>query len=296
MKKRKLNEFYLKQSLVNIVTMSDNSDYYSDSNSESDKSDDELETKPLKKQVLFKPVNNISAYEEDSDIEEENENEETSDNEIEQIGGVDDIDYGSDQDAKIDVESDDEVEDDNEDEVSDDDIELDEDGEPIDKTPVKKTSKKNTKQKKAQNTQIIVDDEEDDEEDEYDQNYLQKFDSEITKNYINEFHPECFIQNYDEISKLTLVVRDSNNIIIDPLHKTIPFLTKYEKARILGQRAKQIETGAKPLVKVPENVIDSYVIAELELKEKKIPFIIRRPLSNGGFEYWNLRDLENIGF
>ena len=60
--------------------------------------------------------------------------------------------------------------------------------------------------------------------------------------------------------------------------------------------AKQIETGSKPLVKVPENIVDSYIIAELELKEKKIPFIIRRPIPSGGCEYWYLRDLENIGF
>ena len=97
-------------------------------------------------------------------------------------------------------------------------------------------------------------------------------------------------------SKLTIVVRDSSNIIIDPLHKTIPFLTKYERARILGQRAKQIETGARPFVNVPENVIDSYVIAELELQQKRIPFIIRRPIPGGACEYWNLKDLEFISF
>ena len=95
---------------------------------------------------------------------------------------------------------------------------------------------------------------------------------------------------------MTRVVRDNNNIIIDPLHKTIPFLTKYEKARIIGQRAKQIESGAKPFIKVPESVIDSYIIAELELQQKIIPFIIRRPLPGGGSEYWNLKDLEIISF
>ena len=102
--------------------------------------------------------------------------------------------------------------------------------------------------------------------------------------------------NYDEIKSLSKVTRDEFNIIIDPLHKTIPFLTKYEKTRILGQRSKQIECGAKPLVKVPENIIDSYVIAELELEQKVIPFIIRRPIPSGGSEYWNLKDLEIISF
>jgi DNA-directed RNA polymerase I, II, and III subunit RPABC2 len=73
-------------------------------------------------------------------------------------------------------------------------------------------------------------------------------------------------------------------------------LTKYEKTRVLGQRAKQIEYGAIPFVKVPENIIEPHIIAELELQEKKIPFIIRRPLPNGSFEYWNLKDLEILSY
>jgi DNA-directed RNA polymerase I, II, and III subunit RPABC2 len=83
---------------------------------------------------------------------------------------------------------------------------------------------------------------------------------------------------------------------MDDLHKTIPFLTKYEKARVLGQRAKQINSGSKPFIKVPDNVIDGYVIGELELQQKKIPFIIRRPIPGGGSEYWKLSDLEIITF
>ena len=139
------------------------------------------------------------------------------------------------------------------------------------------------------------DDDEDEDEDE-DENYLQKFNSDINKTYINEFHPECIIHNFDEVAALSHVVKDKNGIIIDDLHKTIPFLTKYERARILGQRAKQIECGSRPFVKVPENIVDSYIIADLELKEKKIPFIIRRPIPGGGCEYWNLKDLEIVHF
>jgi DNA-directed RNA polymerase I, II, and III subunit RPABC2 len=136
----------------------------------------------------------------------------------------------------------------------------------------------------------------DDDDDNDDETYLQRFNSEINKNYIMNYHPECLNHNYDEISALSKVTRDEFNIIIDPLHKTVPYLTKYERARILGQRAKQIECGSKPFVKVPENIIESHIIAELELQEKKIPFIIRRPLPNGGSEYWNLKDLEIISF
>ena len=47
---------------------------------------------------------------------------------------------------------------------------------------------------------------------------------------------------------------------------------------------------------MPETVIDSYIIAQLELSQKKIPFIIKRPISNGSFEYWNIKDLEIIDF
>jgi len=156
------------------------------------------------------------------------------------------------------------------------------------------TVSKNLKSKKLQ--PVIMQDDYDDDDDDYEENYLHKFDKELIKNYVNEFHPECLNHNYEEIEKLSLIIRNSDGIIVDPLHKTIPYLTKYEKARILGQRAKQIETGAKPLVKVPENIVDSYIIAELELKEKKIPFIIRRPIPGGACEYWHLKDLENIGF
>ena len=136
----------------------------------------------------------------------------------------------------------------------------------------------------------------DDDEDEDGEMYLKKFDREVNENYIVNNHPECMMQNYDEILAMTTVVRDDNNIIIDDLHKTNPFLTKYERARILGQRAKQIETGATPFVKVPENIIDGYLIAEMELQQSRIPFIIRRPLPNGGSEYWKISDLENIAF
>jgi DNA-directed RNA polymerase I, II, and III subunit RPABC2 len=142
----------------------------------------------------------------------------------------------------------------------------------------------------------VLDDDEIDDDDDDDENYLQKFDNEISKNYISEQHPECAIHNYDEIAKLSIIVRDNDGIIVDPLHQTLPFMTKYEKARVLGQRTKQIECGANPLIKVPEGIIDAHIIAELELQQQKIPFIIRRPLPGGGSEYWNLKDLENILF
>lgn len=130
--------------------------------------------------------------------------------------------------------------------------------------------------------------------DDDDESKLKKFDKELREDYLVNFHPESLIQNYDEIYNLARVVKDANGVIVDSLHKTLPMLTKYEKTRILGQRAKQINDGATPFVKVPEGVIDGYLIAIRELEEKKIPFIIRRPLPNRGSEYWMVEDLEIV--
>jgi DNA-directed RNA polymerase subunit K/omega len=137
-------------------------------------------------------------------------------------------------------------------------------------------------------------DDENMDDDDDDESKLKKFDKDLREDYLVNFHPESLIQNYDEIYNLARVVRDANGIIVDSLHRTLPMLTKYEKTRILGQRAKQINDGATPFVKIPENVIDGYLIAIKELEQKKIPFIIRRPLPNRGSEYWMVEDLEIV--
>ena len=134
--------------------------------------------------------------------------------------------------------------------------------------------------------------ESDDENENMYEDYLRKFDESTRTNIISEFHPELQSHNNDEIENMCVIVRDGNGIPIDPLHKTLPILTRYEKARALGERAKQINSGAKPFVKVDETIIDGYLIALKELEEKKLPFIIKRPLPNGGCEYWKLSDLE----
>ena len=123
---------------------------------------------------------------------------------------------------------------------------------------------------------------------------LQKFENDLNNNYVKKHHPECLYLNNNEIEVLAEITRDENGFIIDNNHKTLPILTKYERTKILGVRSKQINNGDKPYVNVPEKVIDGFTIAELELKQKKSPFIIRRPLGNGISEYWKLSDLEEI--
>ena len=72
---------------------------------------------------------------------------------------------------------------------------------------------------------------------------------------------------------------------------TTPFLTKYEKARIIGARALQISKNA-PIFVNAENETDPILIAEKELREHKIPFIIRRFLPDGSYEDWAVKDLK----
>ena len=132
----------------------------------------------------------------------------------------------------------------------------------------------------------------DEDTDDEDEENLQKFDKEVREEFLVNFHPESVNHNYDEIYALSRVMRNKENIIIDDLHRTLPILSKYEKTRVLGQRAKQINTGSKSFIAIDENIIDGYLIAQEELHQKKIPFIIRRPLPSGGSEYWHLYDLE----
>ncbi len=146
----------------------------------------------------------------------------------------------------------------------------------------------------SQDVKINMSDDENDDDDDsdYDDEYYQKFDNELKQNYMLRHHSNLLQNNYDEIETLSkLIAVDS---VEDKLHKTVPILTKYEKTRVLGLRSKQLEEGSLPLIEVNQSIIDPYLIASMELEEKKIPFIIRRPLPNGASEYWKLKDLELV--
>ena len=73
-------------------------------------------------------------------------------------------------------------------------------------------------------------------------------------------------------------------------NKTNPRITKYEMALLIGKRATQIECGATPNIKISpgQSVIS---IAEEELRQRKIPLIIKRPIGNT-FEYWKPAHME----
>ncbi|XP_068655939.1 DNA-directed RNA polymerases II, IV and V subunit 6A-like isoform X2 [Aristolochia californica] len=72
--------------------------------------------------------------------------------------------------------------------------------------------------------------------------------------------------------------------------KTSKYMTKYEHARILGTRALQISMNT-PVVVEQEGEADPLEIAMKEVRERKIPFTIRRYLPDGSYEDWGVDEL-----
>jgi DNA-directed RNA polymerase subunit K/omega len=227
----------------------------------------------------------LGGVEEDIILEDEDENEEEEDPDQEE---------DQDQDQEEDQEEDPEEEDDDdgEDNVEEDDDEAD----AYDAADVKKEKKKNNKKREEEEEEESslqnYESEEDTDDEDDDDTMLQKFNDNLNTKFLEDIHVETKSVNYDEMIALSRVVRDKNGKIIDPLHKTLPFLTKYEKARIIGARAEQLDRGGEAFISLDENIINGRTIALMEFEAKKIPFIIARPLPNGSIEYWNLRDLE----
>ncbi len=127
-------------------------------------------------------------------------------------------------------------------------------------------------------------DEDDDDYDNIDETELKK---EIGVDNGDEDLFDCF---YD------IEQNEANNIQNNDVPKedriTMPYLTKYERVRVLGTRAKQISLGAKILVNNVDLTTKSHIeIATIELELGVIPFKIRRPLPNGQVEEWKISEL-----
>lgn len=105
-------------------------------------------------------------------------------------------------------------------------------------------------------------------------------------------HPECNLDYVEQVlPKLDLQYIPVGGDKLDTNHRTYPFLTTFERTKIIGLRSNQLSKGAVPLINVPKHITDVRDIARLELEQKRLPFIVKRPLPNGTFEYWRLTDL-----
>jgi DNA-directed RNA polymerase I, II, and III subunit RPABC2 len=115
-------------------------------------------------------------------------------------------------------------------------------------------------------------------------------------NELLRFHPEARIDTIETVSldiQLTNIPPSFQNADgqADPKHRSLPFLTQFEKTKILGFRTNQLSQGARAFIAVPTHVTDLKVIAKMELEARRLPFIIKRPMPDGTFEKWRLSDL-----
>jgi DNA-directed RNA polymerase I, II, and III subunit RPABC2 len=131
---------------------------------------------------------------------------------------------------------------------------------------------------------------------EIDEEQIEEGEREIAKEsralqFLNLHHPECLLDYREEvIQKLPVSIfpPDGNS---DRKHKSVPYLTIFEKTKILGFRANQLAQGGMPFVNVPAHVTDVLEIANMELEQKRLPYILKRPMPDGTFEYIRLNDL-----
>lgn len=107
--------------------------------------------------------------------------------------------------------------------------------------------------------------------------------------FIQKHHPECQIdyveQVYQQVAQKSYPPGKN-----DSVHKSVPYLTIFEKTKIIGFRSNQLSQGAKPFINVPPHITNVTDIARLELEQRKLPFIVKRPMPDGTFEYWRLQD------
>ena len=112
-------------------------------------------------------------------------------------------------------------------------------------------------------------------------------------------HPECLLDYVGQVLiKLQPSILPPGGVSMDPEisttdpnHRTYPFLTNFERTKIIGLRSNQISKGSAPFISVPSHITDVRDIARMELEQKRLPYIIKRPLPDGTFEYWRLSDL-----
>ncbi|XP_044478669.1 DNA-directed RNA polymerases II, IV and V subunit 6A-like isoform X2 [Mangifera indica] len=96
--------------------------------------------------------------------------------------------------------------------------------------------------------------------------------------------------NNEDVPGEPIETEDKEDEEVKGARKTSKYMTKYERARILGTRALQISMNAPVMVEL-EGETDPLEIAMKELRERKIPFTIRRYLPDGSYEDWGVDEL-----
>jgi len=108
-----------------------------------------------------------------------------------------------------------------------------------------------------------------------------------------ENHPEIS-PDYEDTIQEKLIITEAyppSDRLSRGTHTSCPFLTMYERTKVLCLRASQLAHGSPAFIDVPEYLTDVYEIAKAELEAKRIPLILKRQMPDGNYEYWRLADL-----
>jgi DNA-directed RNA polymerase subunit K/omega len=91
------------------------------------------------------------------------------------------------------------------------------------------------------------------------------------------------------------VTRESIQEALKQDRVSLPYYTKYEQVTLIGTRAQQLAEGAKPLISLDGMFTSDsrfvWNVAEKEVFERKLPFIIHRRFPDGRSEYWSTQEL-----
>ena len=117
------------------------------------------------------------------------------------------------------------------------------------------------------------------------------------KNDINHLIEDAYIMmnnkkrtQFENYHKITASL-DKNKI-------SKPIMSKYEFNQVISLRTNQLALGGKPFVNIQDFDIktnmDFRKIALDEMKQGKLPYIVKRQLPNGKNEYFKIKDLDLI--
>lgn len=107
-----------------------------------------------------------------------------------------------------------------------------------------------------------------------------------SKIFNEEFNDDIDDDEDTDIEKVT-----DNNRYVKPEDRIgKPYLFKFERVRLLQDRAVQLANGSNPMIKNVSH-LDPIQIAKLELETKKIPLYIERQMPGGKIEIWHVSEL-----
>ena len=237
-------------------------------------------------------VNNVMPTTPESDIEEEDEDEEEPEDDVQSETSFSPENEENEENEEDEVQSETSFSPENEEDEEDEEEQGDEVQSDTSFSPENEENEEEQGDEVQSDTSFSPENEEDEDTD-YDEEEYQKLKKNKPDDIILQYHPYITKDNFQDVLAFCKINYDENGFVKDALHTTLPIMTKFEMTRILSLRTAQLDSGAKPYIKVLPHRLNNLNIAIDELKAHKIPFIIKRPFPDGKCEYWHAHDLDH---